>query len=179
MRLSQIPILARDGLVLAALAIVGICCGLALNAWRAQPLPMHYLPKAERLAQAVEPYLPRKGASPAAVVPIDLKMFRKMVEGKEARVLDARPEVFYQEGHVPGAISLPREDFEARYGALRAELERDRTRRIVVYCSDSDCDDSRMVAEALIRLAYPSVFVFKGGWSDWTQAHLPEEKVEP
>ena len=160
------------------MAVVGVGCGLAVNAWRTQPLPMRYLPKAERLHQAVEPFLPQAGGPAAAskVVLVDLKAFREMVEQKEARVLDARPEVFYQLGHVPGAISLPREDFQARYGVLRAELEGDRARRIVVYCSDSDCEDSRLVAAALIKLAYPSVFVFQGGWSDWTQAQLPEEK---
>lgn len=173
------PLLARDVLALALMAALGVGCGLAVNALRAQPLPLRYLPKAERLQQAVEPYLPQPGTSPAAsqAVEVDLPTFRKMVEGRDARILDARPEVFYQLGHVPGAISLPREDFQARYGALRAELERTKARAVVVYCSDLDCEDSRMVAEALVRLAYPSVFLFKGGWSAWTEAQLPEEKA--
>jgi rhodanese-related sulfurtransferase len=173
------PPFARDLSVVAALALLGVGVGLTVNAWRAQPLPMRYLPKAERLQQAVQPYLPQPGTLPAAskVIPVDLKTFREMVEGKAARVLDARPEVFYQLGHVPGAISLPREDFEARYGVLRAELERDKARAIVVYCSDPECEDSPMVAEALLKLAYPGVFVFRGGWSAWTEAHLPEEKT--
>lgn len=176
---TWLPLLARDCLAVAVIAALGVGCGLAVNAWRAQPLPMRYLPKAERLQQAVEPYLPQTGPSPAVskVIPVDLPMFREMVEQKEALILDARPEVFYQLGHVPGAISLPREDFEARYGVLRAELERNKARRIVVYCSDLDCEDSEMVAEGLLKLSYPSVFLFNGGWSAWTEAHLPEEKA--
>ena len=177
--MNRLPPFARDLCVIAGMAALGIGCGWTVNAWRAQPLPMRYLPKAERLRQAVEPYLPQGGApaTAAQAVPVELKRFREMVESRQARILDARPEVFYQLGHVPGAISLPREDFQARYGALRAELERDKARAVVVYCSDSDCEDSRMVAEALVRLAYPSVFLFKGGWSAWTEAHLPEEKA--
>ena len=173
--------LPRDLIAVAVMAALGMGCGLALNAWRAQPLALRYVPKADRLQQAVENFLPPAGSPAAAskVVVVDLKTFREMVDGKEARVLDARPEVFYQLGHVPGAINLPREDFQARYGELRTELERSKARRIVVYCSDSDCEDSQLVAEALVKLAYPSVYVFRGGWDVWTNAHLPEEKAQP
>lgn len=173
--------LRRDLAFIAMMAAVALAGGLAINAARWEPLALRYVPKAERMGRAVESLLkPRahENAAPAGWTQLDLEAFRRMVDRKEAVILDARPEVFYDLGHVPGALSLPREDFEARYKALRGELERDKSRPVAVYCTNADCEDSWLVAEALVKLSHPKVFVFKGGWDDWSAAGLPEEKTE-
>jgi rhodanese-related sulfurtransferase len=87
--------------------------------------------------------------------------------------------LFYQFGHVPGALSLPRADFESAYAALRARLEKNRRRPIVVYCSDRSCEDSSAVRTALAKLGYTDVAVFHGGWAAWSAAHRPEAKDRP
>ena len=89
--------------------------------------------------------------------------------------IDARPRGFYQMGHVPRAISLPREDFERSYAKLRPLLEQDRNKPVVVYCSEADCKDSELVAEALCRLGYLHLSVYKEGWEEWSRAGLPQE----
>jgi rhodanese-related sulfurtransferase len=96
--------------------------------------------------------------------------------GRAALILDARPEIFYRFGHIPSALSLPRDDFENGYRALGAVLQRDRQQVLVVYCAGNDCQDSQMVGEALQRLGYPHVRLFRGGWSDWESENLPVEK---
>ena len=160
-----------------------------MNQFRNDRLPLVYLPKAERIHQAVSKLAVHDGpesfasgvdqSSRAAEVRfLDLPAFREIVECKKAILLDARPEAFHRFGHIPGAISLSREQFQADYVKQRPLLQRDRAKLIVVYCSDSDCDDSQMVADGLVKLGFLNICVFKGGWEDWTAAHLPEEKAE-
>jgi rhodanese-related sulfurtransferase len=89
--------------------------------------------------------------------------------------LDARPEIFYRLGHVPGALSLARDDFENAYAQLKERLEKDKNQPLIIYCSNSSCEDSHLVQSALLKLGYVNVAVFSGGWATWTQEKLPEE----
>jgi rhodanese-related sulfurtransferase len=108
---------------------------------------------------------------------VSLEEFKRYVEGGGSVICDARPEIFYRLGHVPGALSLPRDDFEAAHTRVKTQLEKNKGQPLIVYCSDADCEDSELVANALFKLGYQQVLRFKGGWADWTNAHLPEEKV--
>ena len=92
-----------------------------------------------------------------------------------ALILDARPEVFHRLGHVPKALSLPRDDFEASYNSQRAVLEKHKSQPVLIYCSGGSCEDGVMVANGLLKLAFTKVYLFRGGWHEWTRAKLPEE----
>ena len=192
---SLLKTIASDLSAVWIMATVGACCGFAINQLRDNPLPLVYSPKAERIQQAVAnislenttPAQPNPVAGTDGIAPsedskvryLDLTAFREIVERKaRGIVLDARPKIFHRLGHVPGAISLPREEFQESYGKQRALLDRNKPQPIAIYCSSSSCEDSQMVADALVKLSYTHVYVFKGGWSDWTCAHLPEEKAQ-
>lgn len=197
--MMKLPLLFRtitsDLSAVWIMATVGACFGFAINQFRDNPLPLVYSPKAERIQQAVDKISIETATPEHPIVEVgmditlptdapkvrylDLPAIRDIVEGKtKGVVLDARPEIFHRLGHLPGAISLPREEFQESYSKQRAVLERDKSQPIAIYCSSSSCEDSQMVADALVKLAYTRVFVFKGGWSDWTSAHLPEEKAQ-
>jgi rhodanese-related sulfurtransferase len=60
---------------------------------------------------------------------------------------------------------------------VRAKLQEWRDRPLVVYCSSDECQDSRMVADALRRLGYAHVRLYRAGWYDWAGANLPQEKA--
>jgi len=137
------------------LAVASACLGLLINQGREHPLPLIYVIKA--------------GQSET----VGLPEFRKIVESENAIILDARPALFYRRGHVPGAISLSREQFEKEYPKRKALNDKDRL--IAVYCSGADCKDSGMVAAALVKLGHSRVLVFAGGWDAWTGAGLPAE----
>ncbi len=107
---------------------------------------------------------------------VSLGYFRAFVNAKRGLVLDARPGIFHRDGHVPGAVSLPRDDFESSYARVKVLLEANRGQSMVVYCSDDACDDSKWVCQALTSLGYTRVNVFRGGWDAWTHAGLPTEK---
>lgn len=169
------------------LVILAVVAGFAVNPLREKPLPSVYHSKAARLEQTVQTIAKSSrgedestpASAPKSGAPIiSLDEFQRCVKRSDGVILDARPEVFFRLGHVPGALSLPRNDFEAAYARLRSQLEKVKGQPLVVYCSDADCEDSRMVADALLKLDYRRVSLFKGGWADWTSAHLPEEKSQ-
>jgi len=115
--------------------------------------------------------------APAVQLPekLSLEEFSSYVQNKRGLVLDARPEIFHRLGHVPGALSLPRDDFEAGYAVLKEKLESDRSQPIVIYCSSTSCEDSGLVKKSLAALGFTNLALFEGGWSDWTNAKKPEE----
>jgi rhodanese-related sulfurtransferase len=97
----------------------------------------------------------------------------QMVSVDQARQLgntviwvDARPDVDFARGHVPGAISLN----EDRWSELLPQLLTawSPEKKVVVYCSAQSCDLAREVAERLRNEAQlPDVFVLEGGWEGW------------
>ena len=61
-------------------------------------------------------------------------------------IIDARPAVFYELGHIPNAASLPLVNFEASFDRVNKEYNLKKFKQIIVYCSDRDCDDSDKLA---------------------------------
>ena len=183
-------VVGRDLLTIWMVATVCLGAGLVLNQFRDMPLPLVYVSKQRRMQQAVSTLAPHSSPVAADVGPtpahtpefnggsqiISLAEFRDFVQSKRGVVLDARPEIFHRLGHVPGALSLSRDEFESDYAKQRARLEPMRDEPVVVYCSSASCEDSQMVADALAKLGYRRVLVFKGGWDEWSQAGLPEER---
>jgi rhodanese-related sulfurtransferase len=165
--------------VIGFIALGSLCVGLLINQYREQPLPLKYQNKEERLDSSVAK-ITTKSKVPDSALPkeLNLEEFRAFVENHTGLILDARPEIFHRLGHVPGALSLPREDFENGYAILKARLESNQNQPIAVYCSSSSCEDSHLVEKALIKLGYTNVAVFSGGWSAWTDAGLSQEKAE-
>jgi 3-mercaptopyruvate sulfurtransferase SseA len=81
--------------------------------------------------------------------------------------IDVRPRESYLEGHVPGAVSVPPERFDALYGSLEPWAE---GRRLVVYGS---ADLPSSVDEVLIqleRLGHGSLACLPAGWDGWRRA---------
>ena len=154
-----------------------LAAGIILNEMRAQPLPLVYSSPAARLDQAVERLGEGKPLPLQNEGDVSLEEMQKIIAGRAALILDARPEVFYRVGHIPSALSLPRDDFENGYRVMAPVLEPHRDQVLVVYCSGSDCRDSQLVGEALRRLGYAHVRLFRGGWGEWEGENLPEEKL--
>ncbi len=75
--------------------------------------------------------------------------------------LDVRETEEWQEGHLPGAVHVPRGNLESRIEALVP----DRGREIVVYCAGGS--RSAFAAKSLQELGYENVASMAGGFSDW------------
>jgi molybdopterin/thiamine biosynthesis adenylyltransferase/rhodanese-related sulfurtransferase len=76
-------------------------------------------------------------------------------------LLDVREQDEWQEGHLPGAVHVPRGNLEARVEAVLP----DRSREIVVYCAVGA--RSAFATKSLIELGYDNVASLAGGFTDW------------
>lgn len=85
-------------------------------------------------------------------------------DGSQDFVLaDARSAVLYDQGHVPGAISLPQAEIDA--GRLAAYPP---STVFVVYCAGPHCNGAQRAALKLARLGYAVKEMLGGlvGWQD-------------
>jgi rhodanese-related sulfurtransferase len=90
-----------------------------------------------------------------------------------ALFIDARPEIVYKLGHIPGALWLADDAFDSVFPNLESRL-RGRF-DIVVYCSGYGCESSHMVARRLKALQIPAV-VLHDGEPAWSEAGYPLRK---
>jgi rhodanese-related sulfurtransferase len=87
-------------------------------------------------------------------------------------LLEALPEKYYLDGHLPGAKHFP----HTLVKELAPRVLRDKDQEIVVYCASDTCQNSHIAARALTALGYTNVAVYGGGKKEWTEAGLPVER---
>jgi len=75
--------------------------------------------------------------------------------------VDVRPRDEWDEGHLPGALHLPRNNLESRVEALIP----DRSRELVVYCESGT--RSAFAAKSLQELGYTNVVNLSDGFAGW------------
>jgi rhodanese-related sulfurtransferase len=85
--------------------------------------------------------------------------------------VDVRSTPDYEFGHAKGAVSLPYEELDERFAALKPQL--DRAQAIVVYCKNSDCGKSYWSALYLRKQGLKQVRIYPNGWYEWCQYELP------
>lgn len=167
--------LVEDAKCICVLMLLSLCTGLMNNAVRHKPIPLIYRTPSERINQQVE-CLVACGTANAQKAPrrIERKEVLKCVINKSALFIDARPELFFSISHVPGAISITREDFKDCYSKNVRMLWGSTNCTIIVYCSHASCDDGRLVALGLMKLGLPNVALYENGWDELENSHLLE-----
>jgi len=93
------------------------------------------------------------------------------IDRHEVTVVDALPESYYSQQHIPGAVNLVESDVVGR----AAQLLPHKDAAIVVYCSNAACGNSQAVATVLAKLGYSDVRKYRDGIQDWVDAGLPVE----
>lgn len=88
--------------------------------------------------------------------------------------VDARDEGYYNQGHIQGAMK------NAFLMELIFNIEaiQSKTTPLVVYCGDPGCGDSEDLAYDLKDSGFTKLYVFKGGWVEWSVAGYPSGVVE-
>lgn len=100
---------------------------------------------------------------------------KRRIDAKETvNLVEALPEKYYNAGHLPGAINIPHDEIRDR---AASELP-DKHASIIVYCANTQCQNSRMAAQVLTELGYRRVFEYVEGKQDWKAAALPLEVSE-
>jgi len=84
-------------------------------------------------------------------------------------LLDVREQDEWDEGHIPGAIHIPRGNLESR---VEAALP-DHDRPVLVYCAGGS--RSAFAAKSLEDLGYETVWSLAGGFTDWKRNGNPTQ----
>jgi len=100
---------------------------------------------------------------------------RAGLEAGTITAVDALPESYYVQQHLPGALNLVAADVPTRATEVLPDLDA----TIVTYCSNTACGNSGHVATALERLGYTDVRKYAEGIQDWVEAGLPTETGLP
>ena len=91
----------------------------------------------------------------------------QLSNGNEYAVVDVREKEEYREGHLAGALSLPRGFLE-----IRVEQEvPDKSKPVIAYCAGGT--RSLLAAKKLKEMGYQRVISMNGGYSAWKGAGYP------
>jgi rhodanese-related sulfurtransferase len=114
------------------------------------------------LNQLVQTYLESRDE----LEPVPREELRRRVRAGRAVVIDVRPREEYRAGHIPGALSIPLEELDARLGELPARKE------VVAYCRGPYCV---MAYEAVARLRARGRRARRltDGFPEWRASGLP------
>lgn len=98
------------------------------------------------------------------IMPLELRMMMD-TEPDSVMLVDVRDPEEFAEGHIPGAINLPLNNFAAGSGVL------DKEKKIVVYCNSGG--RSYGAYKKLMKLGYKNIY--QAIFADWKEADLPVE----
>jgi rhodanese-related sulfurtransferase len=98
---------------------------------------------------------------------IDVENAARAIASQEAVVVDVREPDEFRQGHLPGAVNIPRG--VAEMGVPQAVP--DRTARVVVYCAGGN--RSALVADSLKQMGYENVESLAGGIQGWVRSGQP------
>lgn len=101
---------------------------------------------------------------------LDREELERVVAAGEVLIVDVRPRVEFEHGHLPQAMSLPIEDLPDS----AADLPRDR--RLVVYCRGTYCQFADQAVAILRRAGFDAVRL-EGGWPEWLAEGRPVERA--
>lgn len=96
---------------------------------------------------------------------------RRAIDAGSAVVVETLGPQYYEDAHLPGAINIP----HTQVAELAPSLLPDKDATIVTYCSNTDCQNSEIVANQLAARGYTAVRRYVEGKQDWTEAGLPVE----
>lgn len=102
------------------------------------------------------------------------QLSRDALETKLARgrhvLVDVRPTLEYESGHLQGAISVPIDQLAKRLNTLQ------RDRQIIVYCRGTYCQFADRAVSILRRKGFDAIRL-EGGWPEWRAEGRPTAKI--
>ena len=98
--------------------------------------------------------------------PVELE--RMMKQGENINIVDVRAAEDYAEGHIPGAVNLPKDKWHSLDG-----LRKDKTN--VLYCYSQVCHLAATAAVEFASKGFP-VMELEGGFRVWKEHDMEIEK---
>lgn len=111
---------------------------------------------------------PTLTTNPKELKSVNFEQMKKLVGNKDFIIIDARREDDFNKAHIPGAINLfalaePNEKFEKIMSIPMGK-------KYVIYCDGGNCDLSHQLANELLNsFGFTNVFVYEGGWEEWSK----------
>ena len=106
----------------------------------------------------------------ASVVP---SVAREKQEKAGVFLVDARPNSFYKQQHIAGAINIPLSLFDIMYVLELAEV--DKSREIIIYGRTISSRYDQKLARKLVHRGHTKVSMLAGGLSAWKKKGYPAE----
>ena len=101
----------------------------------------------------------------------DPEVAKQVFDAGNALFVDVRSQDMFDDGHIPGAVSLPLGDFDTRLETFAADVSP--TQPIVTYCSGRLCQDSHTAAQRLLESGFENVVVYIDGFPGWVDYGYP------
>jgi rhodanese-related sulfurtransferase len=101
------------------------------------------------------------------------ELARRLESGDGLVIVEALGPMYYDDAHLPGALNLPHDQVDE----LAATVLPDRDAFVVVYCSNTACQNSVVASRRLVELGYTDVHEYVEGKQDWIEAGLPVEQT--
>jgi rhodanese-related sulfurtransferase len=180
-----------------AIMIVATIIGVAHNAVRSKPIRGGLFPRVstpsapqpavtpatstndERTEAEPAPATDMNSSSPGitseefATGELTVERVRTVLESGDVILIDARSESEFAEGHLPGAVNIPFDQFVDYIDYVDSSVSLDSP--IICYCRSVTCDLSDQLAQELRLMGYEKVVVYRGGWDEWIDAGLSTE----
>lgn len=103
---------------------------------------------------------------------LNLTETEKEISEGEPLLLDARYAIDFQHGALPNAKSIPINS--TLHDRQQILVGVPKAKRIIVYCQSAGCGFADEIAQFLEFNDYKNVAVYRGGYREWSQNHIPE-----
>jgi len=91
----------------------------------------------------------------------------RLINDRDAVIVDLRPSAEFKRGHLLNAINIPFAKIEER----AAEIGKDKAKPVLLYCALGSM--ATQAAAKLKKAGYTEVYPLQGGLNAWTGANLP------
>lgn len=153
------------------MAVSLLPAGLALGQMK---LPPAKSPQMTATGSGSSPVIITPVAQPKATLESARRISRdeaiKLVRQDKAVYVDVRSKASYDSGHIKGALSIPRSELLNRLKEIPPG------HMIITYCACKEQEHTSALAVLELNAhGVKNAAALKGGWLEWTAAHLPVE----
>jgi rhodanese-related sulfurtransferase len=172
-KMKNLPQYLRNGLLSLGLFLFSIGVGISVNLMRPESVPLVY----EAPASGFQRLESGQAWKPGITV-IEIDTAQTLVEHRAALVLDARPDLFFEFGHLPGALNLSKKNFAEDYKKSLPKITEAEAVGVplLLYCAHEHCKDASEVARELEKKGHRVILIYEGGYDEWERLGLKIEK---
>ena len=84
-------------------------------------------------------------------------------------IVEALPPMYFEANHLPGALNIPHDEIRDK----AVDLLPDKDAFIVVYCSNTACQNSSIATNTLQQMGYTNTYEYVEGKQHWLEANYP------